>query len=78
MGVAKADAPPPTWSWRIAASAQEVAERVTVVDASVVVDWVAPGAGPNSAAMATLRRLGEQAEASLPLDCSTKKWRTPC
>jgi predicted nucleic acid-binding protein len=30
---------------------------VTVVDASVVVDWVAPGADPDSAAMAVLDRL---------------------
>ena len=30
---------------------------MTVVDASVVVDWVAPGADPASAAMATLERL---------------------
>lgn len=38
---------------------------MAVVDASVVVDWVAPGAGPNSAAMATLRRLGEEGKALL-------------
>jgi len=30
---------------------------VTVIDASIVVDWVAPGASPTSAAMATLARL---------------------
>jgi len=36
---------------------------MTVVDASVVVDWVAPGAGPTSPAMATLHRLGHEAEA---------------
>jgi len=30
---------------------------LTVVDASVVVDWVAPGADPQSAAMATLATL---------------------
>ena len=30
---------------------------MTVVDASIVVDWVAPGASPTSAAMATLARL---------------------
>lgn len=30
---------------------------MTVVDASVVVDWVAPGADPSSSAMATLGRL---------------------
>jgi len=30
---------------------------VTVVDASVVVDWVAPGADPKSSAMATLEAL---------------------
>lgn len=31
---------------------------MTVVDASVVVDWVAPQADPRSAAMLTLERLG--------------------
>jgi predicted nucleic acid-binding protein len=34
--------------------------HVTVVDASIVVDWVAPGAGPASPAMATLSRLAQQ------------------
>lgn len=32
-----------------------------VVDASVVVDWVAPGADPTSRSMATLRRLAAEA-----------------
>ena len=32
---------------------------MTVVDASIVVDWVAPGADPASTAMATLDRLVE-------------------
>jgi predicted nucleic acid-binding protein len=35
---------------------------MTVVDASIVVDWVAPGADPTSAAMATLARLAEVGE----------------
>jgi len=37
-------------------------EHVTVVDASIVVDWVAPGAGPASPAMATLSRLVDEGE----------------
>lgn len=36
---------------------------MTVVDASVVVDWVAPGIGKDSPAMTTLRRLGDEEEA---------------
>ncbi len=38
-----------------------------VVDASVVVDWVAPGADPSSAAVGALRHLaGEEAELVAP------------
>lgn len=32
---------------------------MTVVDASVVVDWVVPGVDPSSATMVTLARLAE-------------------
>ncbi len=38
---------------------------IAVVDASVVIDWIAPGANPKSPAMETLRRLIRTNEAVL-------------
>jgi predicted nucleic acid-binding protein len=57
----------PTWSSKIAAYDRRGRADTPVVDASVVVDWVAPGAGSGSPAMKTLRRLaGESADLLAP------------
>ena len=48
---------PPTWSSRTAASAQNGPVLVPVVDASIVVDWVAPDVDPGLPAGALLAQL---------------------
>jgi predicted nucleic acid-binding protein len=48
---------PPTWSSRTAASDREAPILVPVVDASIVVDWVAPDADPGLPAGAVLAQL---------------------
>jgi predicted nucleic acid-binding protein len=55
--------PLPTLYWKIAAATRRGRGDTPLVDASVVVDWVAPGAPAQSPAMTTLRRLAGEGAA---------------